>query len=211
MADLLRTSLHQTEFNRAWVPFSKHFGLDEIALWAANLRDSLHLFRAEILEMGKIPGFGDPPILFVLFYHFSLSTPPQWSQYASSSIATLVRAPTGPLSASLALQMNLGSVVRLARDLDTLEPVAVKVMNLKKHGLAVFEHEVAMLRVANHENSHRNVPRLLGHVESGDKGFLVLEYLPFPTLSSFIADIGALGFDSSVYILYQIVREILPL
>lgn len=111
-----------------------------------------------------------------------------------------------PLIRQAAAVSELGSVVRLGRDLDTLEPVAVKVMELKKQGQFVFKREVAMLKQANMHAYHRNVPRLLGQMQTRVKGFIVLEYLPFPTLSSFVSDIGPLDFDCAGFVLYQIVR-----
>lgn len=87
-----------------------------------------------------------------------------------------------------------------------MKPLAFKIMKLTKNRERVFQHEADMLAKANEGDPHPSVPYLLGLLTHNDKGYIVLEYLPFPTLSDYISERGALGFDFSVNFLRQIVR-----
>lgn len=95
--------------------------------------------------------------------------------------------------------------MRLGHDLNTFEPLAVKIVDLKKVGRDVFDSELAIMRDLPEQ---RNIPRLLGHFCTCRKAFLVLEYLPFPTLHSFVRSHHPLTGGQCAFILRQLVRQI---
>lgn len=98
---------------------------------------------------------------------------------------------------------RLFSRVKLGRDQDTFEALAVKIVDTTSEGgRTVYSTELSLLRRIP---EHRCVPRLYGHYETETKGCLVLEYLPFPNLKDFLAD-GPLTEEQSVHILRQLVR-----
>ena len=78
-------------------------------------------------------------------------------------------------------------------------------ITLDKSGQLVFDTELSLLRLLP---EHRNIPRLYGHyVTKHNKGCIVMEYLPFPSLKSFVESSGALNEGDAVFILKQLVQN----
>lgn len=96
--------------------------------------------------------------------------------------------------------------MKLGHDADTFDPVAVKVINTRELGVDAYEAELAIIRSVP---LHRNIPRLLGHFRTTRKGYLVLEYLPFPTLDGLVRMRGHFSKSEAAFILRQIVRLVL--
>lgn len=91
--------------------------------------------------------------------------------------------------------------MKLGRDLDTFEPLAVKIIDLNDSGREVFKTELALLHLLP---EHRCVPKLFGHYATTSKGCLVLEYLPFPTLKEYLSA-GPMTEENAVTVLRQLV------
>lgn len=95
------------------------------------------------------------------------------------------------------------STVRLARNLLTMEKVAVKVISLKGAGRQIFDDEK---RILERLPLHRCVPLIEGTLVTGKTGYIVLEYLPFPTLAIFLRSNGAFEPRQAAAVLLQLVR-----
>eukprot|EP01128_Nolandella_sp_AFSM9_P004682 TRINITY_DN213_c0_g1_i5.p1 TRINITY_DN213_c0_g1~~TRINITY_DN213_c0_g1_i5.p1 ORF type:complete len:310 (+),score=56.84 TRINITY_DN213_c0_g1_i5:192-1121(+) len=95
--------------------------------------------------------------------------------------------------------------VHLGRNLDTFEPLAIKEVTLTANGRAVFRSERSLLRKLP---PHRNVPQLLGHMKTKKVGYLVLPYLPFPTLQTYIETKGPIPEADAIYILAQMIETL---
>lgn len=90
------------------------------------------------------------------------------------------------------------------RDKTTLEPFAVKEVELCPLGALLFEAET---RVLSALPIHRNLPRFYGATVDAENscGYIVLEYLPFPTLEEHIKTNGALSSADALLIAKQLV------
>eukprot|EP01128_Nolandella_sp_AFSM9_P005425 TRINITY_DN260_c0_g1_i6.p1 TRINITY_DN260_c0_g1~~TRINITY_DN260_c0_g1_i6.p1 ORF type:complete len:280 (-),score=48.06 TRINITY_DN260_c0_g1_i6:1032-1811(-) len=97
------------------------------------------------------------------------------------------------------------SAVHFGRNLDTFEPLAIKEIVLDQNGRAVFSIERRLLGLLP---PHKNVPPLLGHMKTQRKGYLILPFLPFPNIQSFLSDRGALPEEDALYILAQMVEAV---
>lgn len=107
-----------------------------------------------------------------------------------------------PLHIKIEREIGRGahSCVKLGRDINTFEPLAVKIINIADHsGRHVFNTELCLLNLIP---EHRCVPRLYGHYVKETKGCLVMEYLPFPTLKDLLQD-GPLAEDQAIHVLRQ--------
>jgi len=100
--------------------------------------------------------------------------------------------------------------VKLARDIDTLKPLAAKVIDLdSSSGRRQFKLEASIM---SQLPAHKNLPKLygIGKEKQGNKkvGYIVLEYLPFPTLKEYLRKNGPLPVADSLNILRQLVRVV---
>eukprot|EP01128_Nolandella_sp_AFSM9_P004680 TRINITY_DN213_c0_g1_i1.p1 TRINITY_DN213_c0_g1~~TRINITY_DN213_c0_g1_i1.p1 ORF type:complete len:293 (+),score=37.83 TRINITY_DN213_c0_g1_i1:676-1554(+) len=95
--------------------------------------------------------------------------------------------------------------VHFGRDLDTFEPLAIKEINLTTSGKAVFRMERTLLTKMP---PHRNIPQLLGHHRTKKTGYLVLPFLPFPTLQTYINTTGPIPEADAIYILAQMIETL---
>lgn len=86
--------------------------------------------------------------------------------------------------------------------MDTFEPLAVKEIELNKNGKLVYKVELSLLRALP---VHRNIPRLLGHMHTSEKGYLILPYLPFPDVKTYIEEKGPMEEDDALFVLAQMV------
>eukprot|EP01128_Nolandella_sp_AFSM9_P004684 TRINITY_DN213_c0_g2_i1.p1 TRINITY_DN213_c0_g2~~TRINITY_DN213_c0_g2_i1.p1 ORF type:complete len:320 (+),score=64.71 TRINITY_DN213_c0_g2_i1:32-961(+) len=95
--------------------------------------------------------------------------------------------------------------VHLGRDLDTFEPLAIKEVELSANGKAVFKIERSLLRKLP---PHRNVPKLLGYMKTKKVGYIVMPFLPFPTLQNYIEAHGAFSEADAIYVLAQMIETL---
>jgi len=94
------------------------------------------------------------------------------------------------------------SIIKLAFNLRTNEPAAVKMVNLLLYSNYFQKELSALSRI-----SHQNIVKLLDYKLSDDKssGVLFLEYLPFPCLFDHIQKFGGFSEEICWKILSQIV------
>lgn len=95
--------------------------------------------------------------------------------------------------------------MQLGRDLDTFEPLAIKKIVLDMNGSILFDAEIRVLAKLA-AKPHRNIPRLYGSSATKSKGFIVLEYFPFPSLKKMLDEKGPLAEEDALMILRQMVR-----
>jgi len=82
-------------------------------------------------------------------------------------------------------------------------PLAVKVIDVKKpHSLRSVAVEVNALNIIG--NNHRNIAKLYGHAFEKTKAYLLLEYLPHPSLAGLLDRVGALPSGEVKSILIQL-------
>lgn len=96
--------------------------------------------------------------------------------------------------------------IQLGRDLETFEPLAIKRINLDDSSSLTYYNEVTILSTLT---PHKNFPKLHGNITKHSKGFIIMEYLPFPTLSKMLKDKGAFSEDQALYILKQIIDAVI--
>lgn len=98
------------------------------------------------------------------------------------------------------------SKIYLGRNLDTLESVAIKKVKLENNGSILYENEINILTTLS---PHKNFPKIHGYSIKRSKGYIVMEYLPFPTLKTFLKNKGALLEEQALIILKQILNAVM--
>jgi serine/threonine protein kinase len=94
----------------------------------------------------------------------------------------------------------------MGRDMNTFELLALKEFDhSNKSAEALFSAELAVFQRLG---EHRNVPKFSGYIFKvfERKAYIVLEYLPFPTLASFLKEHGPMSEENALFVLYQLVR-----
>jgi serine/threonine protein kinase len=93
--------------------------------------------------------------------------------------------------------------VHKGHDQDTLESFAIKEIDLMEdNGRILYRTEVRIMKLLP---KHRNLPELVGHSKGREVGSIVMTYLPYPTLSSWIAEKGRIFTNLAIFILKQLV------
>lgn len=97
------------------------------------------------------------------------------------------------------------STLRIGRNRDTFESVAVKEIDLEvQYGMALYKNEVRILKAMA---PHRNVPKFHSSSISSSEGVarVALEYIPFPDMTTFIEENGPLPENSVALIVSQMI------
>eukprot|EP01128_Nolandella_sp_AFSM9_P007559 TRINITY_DN417_c0_g1_i2.p1 TRINITY_DN417_c0_g1~~TRINITY_DN417_c0_g1_i2.p1 ORF type:complete len:352 (-),score=71.49 TRINITY_DN417_c0_g1_i2:144-1109(-) len=97
------------------------------------------------------------------------------------------------------------SAVYFGRNLDTFEPLAVKEVVMDANGRSVFRVELDLLKALP---PHRNIPKLLGYRKTREKSYLILPYLPFPNLKTFLSQRGPLSEEDAIFVLAQMIDTV---